>query len=168
MEFSEIIEKRHSVRKYLPKKVEGEKCGAILEAGRLAPTAANLQPVKVLVVEQEADLKKLEKAADVYGAPLVFIVCADRDSAWKRPFDGKKTTDIDASIVTDHMMLKAADLGLGSVWICCFKPDVLKKEFDIPDNLEAVNILAAGYPDETDVPAKIRKNMDEFAFFKSL
>jgi nitroreductase len=168
MEFSEVITKRHSVRNYLPKKVETEKCNAVLEAGRIAPTAANLQPIQVIVVEQESGLKKLGKAANVYGAPLALIVCADHSTAWKRPFDGKQTTDIDAAIVTDHMMLKATDLGLDSVWICYFKPDVLKKEFNIPDPLEAVNILAIGYSSETATPVKDRKNMDKFAFFEKL
>ncbi|MBP1561499.1 MAG: nitroreductase family protein [Oscillospiraceae bacterium] len=168
MEFTELITKRHSVRSYMPKKVEAEKRNAILEAGRIAPTAANLQPVKVLVIEEEAGLAKLGKAANIYGAALALIVCADHNSAWTRPFDGKQTTDIDASIVTDHMMLKATGLGLGSVWICYFKPDILKNEFNIPDGLEAVNILAVGYPDEAAAPAKDRKGMSEFAFFEKL
>lgn len=168
MEFSKLITQRHSVRNYLPNKVEVEKRNAILESGRIAPTAANLQPVKVLVVEEETNLAKLGKAANIYGAPLVFIVCADHNTAWKRPFDGKQTTDIDASIVTDHMMLQAEELSLGSVWICYFKYDVVREEFDIPDNLEVVNILAVGYADERKIPEKIRKSMDQFAFFEKL
>ena len=65
-----------------------------------------------------------------------------------RPFDQKQTGDIDASILTDHMMLQATELGLGTVWVCYFKPDVLRKEFDLPANLEPVNILVVGYSDE--------------------
>ncbi|MGN0630158.1 MAG: nitroreductase family protein [Ruminococcus sp.] len=165
MEFSELITKRHSVRSYMQKEVEPEKRNAILEAGRIAPTAANLQPISVIVAEEKTGLAKLGKAANIYGAPLALIVCADHSTAWKRPFDGKQTTDIDASIVTDHMMLKATELGLGSVWVCYFKPDVLKSEFNLPDNLEVVNILAVGYSDEAAVTAKDRKDMAEFAFF---
>lgn len=168
MGFSELITERHSVRNYIPKKVETEKRNSILEAGLIAPTAANLQPVKVLVIEEETGLAKLGKAANIYGATLALVVCADHSTAWKRPFDGKQTTDIDASIVTDHMMLKATELGLGSVWVCYFKPDVLKSEFNIPDGLEAINILAVGYSDETSAPAKNRKDMAEFAFFEKL
>ncbi|MBD5159010.1 MAG: nitroreductase [Ruminococcus sp.] len=168
MEFSELITRRHSVRTYLSDKVEPEKRNAILEAGRIAPTAANLQPIKVLVVEEETNLVKLGKAANIYGAPLAFIVCADHTTAWQRPFDQKKTTDIDASIITDHMMLQAEELCLGSVWICYFKPDVLKTEFNIPDNLEVINILAVGYSGETKSPDKIRKGMEQFAFFEHL
>ena len=91
-----------------------------------APTAANLQPVRLLVIQEEEGLEKLSKAANVYHAPLVIVVCADHDKARVRPFDQKQTCDIDASILTDHMMLQAADLGFGSVWICYFKPDVLR------------------------------------------
>lgn len=166
MKFSKLVLHRHSVRNYLPKKVEAEKRNAVLEAGRIAPTAANLQPVKVLVLENETSLVKLKKAVNIYDAPLAFIVCSDRNNAWKRPFDSKQTTDIDASIVTNHMMLQAEELGLGSVWICYFKPDILKAELRIPDNLEAVNILAVGYSAETEMPEKIRKSMEQFAFFE--
>lgn len=168
MEFSKLITERHSVRSYLPKHVEPEKRNAILEAGRIAPTAANLQPVQVLVLEHESSLTKLGNAANIYGAPLAFLVCADHNTAWKRPFDEKQTTDIDASIVTDHMMLQAASLGLGSVWICYFKPDILKKEFNIPGHLEIVNILAVGYANEKAVHPKERKSLDKFAFFEQL
>lgn len=84
----------------------------------------------------------------MYGAPVAIVVCADRSKAWKRPFDGMITTDIDASILTDHMMLEATEQGLGSVWICYFKADVLKKEINLPEHLEPINILAIGYSDK--------------------
>jgi nitroreductase len=86
-------------------------------------------------------------AAELYGAPLAVVVCADRSRAWKRPFDGKQTTDIDASILTDHMMLAASALGLGSVWICYFQPEAVKAALGLPEHLEPVNILAVGYAD---------------------
>jgi nitroreductase len=99
------------------------------------------------------------------------IVCADRNDAWKRPFDGKDTVDIDATIVTDHIMMEATELGLGTVWICYFKPDVLKKEFNIPNNTELVNILAIGYPKgqiaSPDRHGKTRKPLMETVFYES-
>lgn len=149
MEFSELAKKRYSVRSYNGKKVEKEKLEKILEAAHVAPTAANLQPVRLLVIQQAEGLEKLSKAANIYHVPLAIVVCADHDKAWVRPFDKKQTCDIDASILTDHMMLQASDLGLGSVWICYFKPDILREEFCIPKNLEPVNILAVGYSEET-------------------
>lgn len=148
MSFIEIAKKRYSARSYSDRKVEEEKLQKILEAAHVAPTAANRQPVRLLVVQSEEGLAKIGKGAKLYGAPLAIIVCTDHDKAWVRPYDGKKTTDIDASILTDHMMLEATELGLGSVWICYFDPAVIRKEFQLPDGLEPVNILAVGYPDK--------------------
>lgn len=145
MNFFELAKKRCSVRSYQDRPVEKEKLERILEAARVAPTAANLQPVRLLAVQSREGLEKIGKGANLYGAPLAIIVCVDHDKAWVRPFDGKQTADIDASILTDHMMLQATELGLGSVWICYFKPDVIRKEFALLDNLEPVNILAVGY-----------------------
>ena len=148
MDFIEIAKKRYSVRNYKDKKVEEEKLQKILEAAHVAPTAANLQPVRLIAVQSREGLAKIGKGANLYGAPLAVIVCADHGKAWVRPFDKKQTTDIDTSILTDHMMLQATELGLGSVWICYFKPDVIRREFGLPDNLEPINILAVGYSDE--------------------
>lgn len=149
MDFLTLAKKRCSTRAYTAQKVESEKLDQLLEAARVAPTAANRQPCKILAVQTEEGLEKVGKAANIYGAPLALIVCADHEKAWTRPFDQKQSCDIDASILTDHMMLQAADLGLGSVWICFFKPDVLRAEFSLPDNMEPINILAVGYAAET-------------------
>ncbi len=77
--------------------------------------------------------------------------------AWTRPYDGKQTTDIDASIITDHMMLEATDLDLGSVWIGIFKPDVIKEEFHLPAHLEPISILAIGYVESS--PANLHDHL---------
>ena len=126
-----------------------EKLEKILLAAHVAPTAANLQPVRLIVVQEDEGLSKIGKAANLYGAPMAIIVCSDHSKAWTRPFDKKQTVDIDASILTDHMMMEATELGLGSVWVCYFKPDVIKKEFQLPDTLEPINILAIGYSNES-------------------
>lgn len=148
MDFLTLAKKRCSIRSYEDRKVEQEKLDKILEAAHAAPTAANRQPVKLLVVQSAEGIEKLGRAANIYGAPLAVVVCADHEKAWTRPFDHKQSTDIDASILTDHMMMEATELGLGSVWICYFKPDVLRDEFALPDKLEPVNILAIGYAAE--------------------
>ena len=172
MDFMTLAKKRCSVRSYMDQKVEPEKLEQILEAARIAPTAKNQQPVKLLVVQGEAGLAKVGKAANIYGAPLAIIICADHDQAWTRPFDKKQSTDIDASILTDHMMLEATELGLGSVWICFFKPDILREEFSLPDNLEPVNILAIGYaagePASPDRYDKMRKSTEQLVSYESL
>ncbi len=148
MDFINIAKQRHSVRSYKNQKVEPEKLEQILEAAHVAPTAANLQPVHLIAVQSEEGLAKVSKAAGIYNAPLAIIVCADHNKAWVRPFDQKQSGDIDASILTDHMMLQATELGLGTVWVCYFKPDVLREEFNLPDSLEPVNILVIGYSDD--------------------
>lgn len=145
MDFLELAKKRYSVRKFGSQKVEQEKFEKILEAGHVAPTAANLQPQRILAIQSEGGLEKLKKAANVYGAPLAFVVCADHSASWKRPLDGRDTADIDASIVTTHMMLEATDLDLGSIWVCYFRPDVIKAEFNLPESVEPINVLGVGY-----------------------
>ena len=151
MDFLDLAKKRYSVRSYKETPVEEEKVACILEAARVAPSAANLQPTRLVVIDNAEGMEKLSRAANVYSAPLAIIVCADHAKAWKRPADGKSTVDIDASIATDHMMMEATSLGLGSVWICWFDPEVVTQGFDLPETLEPVNILAIGYSDE---PAK--------------
>lgn len=169
MDLLNVAKSRYSVRNYLDKKVEKEKLNKILEAAHVAPTAANLQPVRLLVVQEKENLDKIGKAASIYNAPLAIIVCSDHSKAWKRPFDGKQTVDIDASILTDHMMLEATELGLGSVWVYYFKPDVIKKEFALPDGLEPINILAIGYADESPASsnrhAQMRIPMEELVTY---
>ena len=172
MSFLEMAEARYSVRDYMSKKVEQEKLKKILEAAHVAPTAANKQPARLVVVQEEEGLKKIGKAANIYGAPLAIIVCSDHTKAWTRPFDQKKTTDIDATILTDHMMMEAAELGLGSVWICYFKPDVIRQEFQLPDTLEPVNILAIGYANGSPADPKRhvtqRIPLDELVYYENL
>lgn len=136
MNVLDIAKKRYSVRAYKNKPVEKEKLDKILACAHVAPTAANLQPVKLLVVQDKERLKSIAKAGNIYNAPLAIIVCADHSNAWKRPFDNKQATE----------------LGLGTVWVCFFKPDIIKQEFSLPDHLEPVNILAIGYGN--DAPAE--------------
>ena len=161
---------RSSVRAYTEQAVEDEKLRKILEIAHVAPTAANRQPVRLMVVRSREGLSAVSESANIYGAPVAVVVCADRSKAWTRPFDGMVTADIDASILTDHMMLMAAELGLGSVWICYFKPDVLKQGLELPDNLEPINILAMGYSAEPEPDknrhSQLRIPMDELVQYR--
>ena len=90
----ENIFHRVSIRKYEDKPVEKEKLEKILTSAHVAPTVANLQPVKLLVVQDKERLKSIAKAGNIYNAPLAIIVCADHSKAWTRPFDNKQTADI--------------------------------------------------------------------------
>jgi nitroreductase len=171
MNFLELAKKRYAVRNFLAKKVEQEKLKIILEAGRVAPTGANMQPQELIVVQEISGLEKLKLAANVYGAPLAIIICGNKNSVWKRSFDGKNLIDIDTSIVTDHMMLQATELGLGTIWVCYFKPDVIRKEFNLPEHIEPINILGIGYasgkkasPDRHD---EKRKSLDKIVSYET-
>lgn len=145
MDFLDLAKKRSAVRSYKSRKVEPEKLQRILEAGRVAPTAGNTQPQLILVIQTDEGFEKLKKAGNIYGAPLALVVCADHSASWKRPFDGKDTADIDATIVSTHMILQAEELGLDSIWVCYFKPDVLASEFSLPKDVEPISILGIGY-----------------------
>ena len=147
MNFLELAKKRYSVRSYSEKPIEKEKLDTILEAGRIAPSAVNYQPTKIIVVTDAKGLENVSKATNFYNAPCVLIVCNDTSASWKRKYDGKEFGDIDATIVTDHMMLMATELGLGTLWIGRFKPQVIKEEFNIPKEIEPINLLAIGYAD---------------------
>lgn len=172
MAILDTIKSRYSVRKYEKKAVEKEKINAILEAAHCAPTAANMQPQKILVVQKPENLEKFSAGANTYDAPLVMLVCADVNAAWVRPFDGKAMVDIDATIVTDHMMLTATELGLGSCWITYFDPEAIRKAFDLPENLVPVNILAIGYaadtPQSPERHVQTRKSLDQTVVYETL
>lgn len=171
MSFIELAQKRYSARKFTSQKVEKEKLNQILEAGRIAPTAANKQPQRLLVVQSDEGLSKMTKAARFYNAPVVIIICADKNEAWVREYDNKDTCHIDASIVTDHMMLEAEDLGLNTLWMTWFNPLILREEFCIPEDFEPVNLLAIGYnsgdPLSPDRHSRTRKPLSETVFFES-
>lgn len=172
MNFIELAKKRYSVREYESKPVEREKLMQILEAGRVAPTAANGQPQKLLVIESEEGFTKLERGAKRFGAPCAIIVCGDREQVWVRNYDGHNTIEVDTTIVTDHMMLAAEDLGLNTLWMTWFDPAVIRKEFNLPDNLVPVNILLVGYGKgkvaAPDRHATMRKPLEETVFFETL
>ena len=147
MDFLKLAKKRYACRKYLSRQVEPEKLELILEAGRVAPTGANRQPQRLMVVQSKEGMERLARCTRDFGAPTAVIVCADTSEAWTRKYDGKNISDIDASIVTDHMMLAAASLNLDTLWICMFKPEAVREEFALPANVEPVNILLIGYGD---------------------
>jgi nitroreductase len=163
--FFDLARRRFSVRKYHDRPVDRGQIDRILEAARVAPTAANYQPFRIIVVDSSEGMKKLAAGAMTNGAPLAFIICADKEKAFRRPMDNKSMSDIDASIVTDHMMLAATDLGLGTLWMTYFDPGIIREEFNIPENLEPLNILLAGHsalePASPHRHDRMRRRIDE-------
>lgn len=172
MSFLEIAKKRYSVRKYTEDQVYPEILQKILEAGRVAPTATNSQPQKMIVIQSPEGLNKISKAANFFGAPTVILVCGDTEEACIRGYDRKCTVETDIGIVTTHMMMEAEDCGVGSLWICNFKPDIIRKEFNLPKNIIPYNILALGFPAEEgkspDRHATARKPIAETVFYEKM
>ena len=146
-DFLTLAKERYSVRKYKNIPVEAEKLSIILEAGRIAPSACNIQPWIFLVINDVDGITRLSKGCKPFDAPLAIIVCADSSKAWVRKYDNENHGAIDATIATDHMMLCAQDLGLSTCWICWFDPKIIREEFNIPEHIVPVNILLIGYAD---------------------
>jgi len=170
MDFNELAQARYSCRKFLEKTVEKDKLQYILEAGRLAPTATNAQPVTVLVLKSEESLNKLRALTRMtYNANLILVVCYNTDISWKAKNynDDFDAGDMDASIVTTHMALAAKNVGLDTLWARAFNAADVAKAFDLPENTHVACILDVGYADpEQGGPSprhEARKPMAEFA-----
>jgi len=146
MDFIQLAEERFSVRKFSDRKVEKEKLDVILRAGQVAPTACNYQPQRIYVIQSEEALAKLQKCKTFrFGETLAILVCVDTNACWKRSYDGKSSGDIDAAIVTTHMMLAAQEVGIGTTWVMHFNPEAIKTEFNLPIFEEPVSLLVMGY-----------------------
>ena len=144
--FQALARERYSCRQFKDTPLTGIQINHILEAARVAPTAANKQPVHVWVVKSPEALEKLKGATDyTYGAPVVFMVGAKADAAWVRKYDGKNGAEIDAAIVGTHIMLEASALGLGNVWVGSFDPAKIKADFPETAGYEMVCLFPVGH-----------------------
>ena len=145
MEFSEVIKNRYSCKKFSDKEVEKEKLDQILEAGRLAPTAKNLQEQHIYVVQSEKGLAAIDKVTPCrYHAPMVLVVAYHKNNVFTYP-GGKRDSGIeDASIVATHMMLAAYNAGVDSCWINFFDPEELAQALDLPEEEEILMLLDLG------------------------
>jgi nitroreductase len=156
MEFSNLIRSRYSVRAYKPDPVEEDKLQQVLEAARLAPTAANRQPFQLIVIHtagREEELGRIYGAPWFVQAPLVICICGLPGQGWVRA-DGKNYTDVDVAIVMDHLILAATDLGLGTCWIGAFDPRAARQVLGIPDDVEPIAFTPLGYPADQPKPKK--------------
>ena len=168
MDFQHLIRQRYSARAYLKKPVEREKLTRLLEAAVLAPTAANRQAFRVIVISTEGREEELRK---VYGkewftqSPYVIGVCSLPSENWVRK-DGKNYSDVDAAIVMDHLILAAANDGLGTCWVGAFDPQAAREVLHIPDEAEPVAFTPLGYP--ADEPReKKRKRLSQLVKYET-
>ena len=156
MNFQELARARYSVRAYETRAVEEEKLAAIIEAGRVAPTAKNNQPQKVYIVKSEGALAALsENCRYTFGAPVVLVIGYDTEREWKNPLcEGVTSGETDAAIITTHMMLAAADLGLGSCWVGYFNPEDVRGALGIPETVRITAMLPIGYAADSAKPSE--------------
>lgn len=152
--FMELAEARYSVRKYQQKEVEQDKIDAILRAANLAPTACNYQPQKIYVVRSAEARKALAAVSPcTFGAPVVFVVGYDAERSAKGLIhETHDFGDTDAAIVCTHMMLEAAEQGLGTCWVGYFNEEKVKAALNLPQNVRVRDLLPTGYAAEGAAP----------------
>ena len=168
MDFLDLVKSRYSVRAYKNQAIEEEKLDKILEAARLAPTAVNYQPFKLLIIHtkgREKELKRIYQAEWFNKAPIVICVCCEPKNAWVRR-DGKNFADIDATIVMDHIILAATSLGLGTCWIGAFDANAAREILKIPEEIEPLVFTPIGYPAD-EIGQKKRKNLSELVIYEN-
>lgn len=153
MEFKELAKARFSCRKFIDKQITKEQLQEILEIGRIAPTAKNIQEQRIFVVQTPEGLAKIDEVTPCrYGAPTVLVVGYDKDEAYNYE-DGTCGGMEDATIVATHMILAAANVGVDSCWLNRFNPSTAGKVLGLPDNVQVVMLLDLGYAAEGVVPA---------------
>ncbi len=162
MEFQQLIKLRRSIRGYKPQPVPEEVLARILEAARMAPTAANRQPFHIVLVTEADTRRRFREVYDrewFYTAPLIAVGCVEPAKAWQRA-DGFNAAEVDLAIVMDHLTLAATDEGLGSCWICNFDENRVKKILGIPAAVRVIAMTPLGYPAADPLPFQ-RKPLDE-------
>lgn len=172
MSFKQLILKRYSVRQYKNISIDREQIEKVLDAGRMAPSAVNFQPWVFIVVREPGMLNQIHGCYSrewFKTAPAVIVVCGDHAEGWHRASDGKDHTDIDVAIAVDHMSLQAAELGLGTCWVCNFNPQQAKLVLNLPSNLEPIVMLPIGIPEDNDeisTQKKGRKTLSQIVYWE--
>jgi nitroreductase len=167
MDVFEAISQRRSIRNYKTTAVEDEKLEKILEAARIAPSAANRQEWKFIVVKDQETRDKLVEAANgqkfVGQAPATIVGCST-ESERLMPC-GQLAYTVDLSIAVSFMILEATELGLGTCWLGAYDEDAVKKVLDIPDEIRVPAMFTLGYADENPDP-RPRKELNEILCFE--
>ena len=159
MDFIELAKSRYSCKKFDSRQISKEQLDLILEAGRLAPTAKNLQEQHVYVVQSAEWIAKIDTLTPCrYGAPTMLIVAFDKNNVFTYPGQKYDSGIEDASIVTTHMMLASKSVGVDSCWVNFFDPDKMAEAFHLPENEEILTCLALGYAAEDAKPLPNHSN----------
>jgi len=149
MEFKELIKARYSCKKYDGNQISTEQLQAILEAGRLAPTAKNLQEQHIYVLQSEEALAIIDEITPCrYGAPTVLVVAFNAENVYVYPGEQRDSGIEGASIVATHMLLAAKDAGVDSCWINRFNPAELKEKLGLPEQEEVLMLMDLGFAAE--------------------
>lgn len=165
MDFRELISRRYSCKSYSPRGIDDAVLTRILEAGRLAPTAKNLQEQHIYVATSAGAIAAIDAATHSrYGAPVVLVVAFDKNNVYTYPGGNRDSGIEDVTIVATHMMLAAADEGVDSCWVNSFDPDALAAALGLPENESILMLLDLGYASEGAGPLpnhSRRKPLDE-------
>lgn len=162
MEYFDLIQRRYSVRAYTSAPVEEEKLQKILEAARWAPTAANRQPFQVVVIRtdgRQEELSRIYRREWFVQAPLLICGVGVPRMGWVRG-DNRRYLDVDVAIVMDHLILAAANLGLGTCWVAAFDANAARQILKLPDEVEPLIFTPLGYPADQ-ITLKERKPLTE-------
>ena len=162
MEYYEVIRQRRSMRAYQDREIEEDKLKRILEAARMAPSAANAQPWRFIAIrkkEVKEELKAAYSRSWFWTAPVLICACGIISEAWKRS-DGKVYLDVDIAIAMDHLILAATAEKLGTCWIGAFDPVEVKRILNLAPEIEPIVLTPIGYPAESPEP-KPRKAWEE-------
>ena len=169
MNFSELAAKRYSCRKFTDEVVSQADINEILKAGHLAPTGCNNQPQRILVCNSEESIQKVREVSRChFGCKTAMLVCYDRDECWVRKYDGMNCGVSDSCSVIVHMLLKVAELDVGTTWVMHFDPVKARREFNIPENIIPVGFIMMGYPAEDAMPAPFHsqfRDMDDVVIY---
>ena len=165
MEFKDVIQNRFSCKKFDGQPVDQSSLDAVLAAGRLAPTAKNLQEQHIYVVRSADGIARIDKLTPCrYNAPTVAVIAYNKNNVFTYPGGKHSSGAEDASIVASHMILAAENEGLDSCWVNFFDPDLAARELGLPENEEILMFLDLGHAAEGTKPLPThtqRKDLSE-------
>jgi len=177
MTFLDLVQKRRSVRRYSSRPIIKEDLLKCLEAARLAPSACNSQPWHFIVIDEPSLRSRIAERifSGIYAmnkfakeAPALMVVVSEK-SRFLASLGGQVRDTryrlVDLGIATEHLILQAEELGIGSCWIGWFDEKALKKELRLSRNKKIDVVIAMGYPAEDKIVPKTRKTLEEISTF---